>query len=293
MAASGIRRSTPVSHSSFRVCGRAQTACKLPPRASARRAAPTSAPSPAESMNVTRFRSTISVPPLSASSNKRSRNQSLLTAHRANDTVAALVPAARQWPAGSARPPTACSRPAGRPTARQAPRTRHLPRRPGGGRAIATAAQTRYPGHHAWVWPAAAAIAAIIALLALYWLLIQARTRTVRRLSLEPERTHGVTVLPADAVTSAITDELKTRPGIHRAAAALKGSPGAPGLQLSVTAADHTDPALLRGYIEREALTHLRASLERDTIPPPCYASGSSPPRTAPCYDPGVSRNGE
>jgi hypothetical protein len=132
---------------------------------------------------------------------------------------------------------------------------------------IVTAAQARYPGRHAWVWPAAAASAAIIALLALYWLLIQARTGTVRRLSLEPERTHGVTVLPADAVTGAITDELKTRPGIHRAAAALRGSPAAPGLELSVTAADHTDPALLRGYIEGEALTHLRASLERETIP--------------------------
>ena len=135
------------------------------------------------------------------------------------------------------------------------------------GAPIVTAAQTRYPGQHAWVWPAAAAIAAIIALLALYWLLIQARTSTVRRLSLEPERTHGVTILPADAVTGAITDELKTRPGIHRAAAALRGSPAAPGLELSVTAADHTDPALLRGYIEREALTHLRAALERETIP--------------------------
>ena len=54
MAASGIRRSTPVSHNSLRVCGRAQTACGLPPCAAARRAAPTSAPSPAESMNVTR-----------------------------------------------------------------------------------------------------------------------------------------------------------------------------------------------------------------------------------------------
>jgi hypothetical protein len=135
------------------------------------------------------------------------------------------------------------------------------------GAPIVTAAQARYPGRHAWVWPAAAASAAIVALLALYWLLIQARTSTVRRLSLEPERTHGVTVLPADAVTGAITDELNTRPGIHRAAAALRGSPAAPGLELSVTAADHTDPALLRGYIEGEALTHLRASLERETIP--------------------------
>lgn len=135
------------------------------------------------------------------------------------------------------------------------------------GAPLITAAQARYPGQHAWVWPAAAALAAIIALLALYWLLIQARTSAVRRLSLEPDRTHGVTVLPADAVTGAITDELKNRPGIHRATAVLKGSPAAPWLELTVSAADHTDPALLRGYTEDEALTHLRASLERETLP--------------------------
>ena len=58
-------------------------------------------------------------------------------------------------------------------------------------------AQTRYPTGHAWVWPVAAAAAAVIALLALWWLAAQTRTHTVRRLSLEPDRTGGVTVLPA------------------------------------------------------------------------------------------------
>jgi hypothetical protein len=128
-------------------------------------------------------------------------------------------------------------------------------------------AQTRYPTEHAWVWPAAAAAAAIIALLALYWLAAQTRTTTVRRLSLEPDRTHGVTVLPADAATGAITDELASWHGIHRANAALQGSPAAPELQLSVTAEDHADPAILRPRIETEALAHLRNALELDTIP--------------------------
>ena len=73
VAVSGIRRSTPVSHSSLRVGGREQTACRLPPWASARRATATKTPSPVESMKLTLFRSTISGSPPSASPSRRSR----------------------------------------------------------------------------------------------------------------------------------------------------------------------------------------------------------------------------
>ena len=128
-------------------------------------------------------------------------------------------------------------------------------------------AQARYPTGHAWVWPVAAAAAAVIALLALWWMAAQTRTHTVRRLSLEPDRTGGVTVLPADAAIGAITDELESYPDIQRASAALQGSPAAPRLQLSVTADDHADPAIVRTRIETEALAHLRTALELDTIP--------------------------
>ena len=127
-------------------------------------------------------------------------------------------------------------------------------------------AQVRYPTEHAWVWPAAAAAAAVIALLALWWLVAQTRTNTVRRLSLEPDRTHGATVLPADAAIGAITDELASWHGVHQANAALRGPPAAPDLQLSVTVDDRDDPAILRTRIETEALTHLRSALELGTI---------------------------
>lgn len=128
-------------------------------------------------------------------------------------------------------------------------------------------AQVRYPTEHAWVWPAVAAVTAVLAVLPLWWLAAQTRTNTVRRLSLEPDHTHGVTVLPADAATGAITDELESYPGIHRASAALRGSPAAPRMQLSVTAEDQADPAVLRTRIEAEALAHLRTALELHTIP--------------------------
>jgi hypothetical protein len=132
---------------------------------------------------------------------------------------------------------------------------------------LATPAQIRYPAQHGWVWPAAAAAAAVVALLALWWMAAQTSTKTVRRLPVEPDRIHGTTVLRADAATGAITDELEGYPSIRSASAALHGSPLAPGLRLSVTAENRADPATSRARIETEALPHLRAALELNTIP--------------------------
>jgi len=74
-------------------------------------------------------------------------------------------------------------------------------------------------------------------------------------------------VLRADAATDAITDELESYPSIRSAGAALRGSPLAPGLRLSVTAENRADPATTRTRIETEALPNLRTALELDTIP--------------------------
>jgi hypothetical protein len=132
---------------------------------------------------------------------------------------------------------------------------------------LLTHSQVQYPTQHGWVWPVAAAVSAIIALLALWWMAAQASTKTVRRLPLEPDRIHGTTTLRADAVTGAITDELKSYPGVQAADAALQGSPRTPGLRLSVTTENRADPAVSRARIETEALPNLRTALERDTIP--------------------------
>jgi len=132
---------------------------------------------------------------------------------------------------------------------------------------LATHAQVQYPAQHGWVWPVTAAAAAVIAVLALWWLAAQTSTKTVHRMPVEPDRIHGTTVLRADAATDAITDELGSYPGIRSAGAALRGSPLAPGLRLSVTAENRADPATTRTRIETEALPHLRTALELDTIP--------------------------
>lgn len=132
---------------------------------------------------------------------------------------------------------------------------------------LLTDSQVRYPTQHGWVWPVAAAVSAVIALLALWWIAAQTSTKTVRRMPLEPDRIHGTTVLRADAATGAITDELESYPSIRSADAALRGSPRTPGLRLSVTAENRANPASTRTRIETEALPHLRTALERDSIP--------------------------
>ena len=132
---------------------------------------------------------------------------------------------------------------------------------------LLTPGQARYPAGNGWVWPAVAAGSFVIAVLALWWMAAQSRTRAVRRLPLEPDRRQGTTTLRADAATAALTGELASQPGIRAADAVLRGSAVTPGLQLSVTAENRADPELVRVGIEAEALPHLRAALELDKLP--------------------------
>ena len=132
---------------------------------------------------------------------------------------------------------------------------------------LLTQGQVQYPTKNSWVWPVVAAASFLIAVLALWWMAAQTRTRAVRRVPLEPDRLHGTTTLRADAATGAITDELKSHPNIRAADALLHGSSATPGLRLGVTAENRADPGLVRAGIENEALPHLRSALELDKIP--------------------------
>jgi hypothetical protein len=132
---------------------------------------------------------------------------------------------------------------------------------------LLTHGQAQYPVTSSWAWPAAAAASFLIAMLALWWMAAQAKTRALHRLPLEPGRLHGTTTLRADAATAALTGELESHPGIRAARALLHGSPTTPALRLGVTAENRADPALIRAGIENQALPHLRAALELDTIP--------------------------
>ena len=133
--------------------------------------------------------------------------------------------------------------------------------------ALLTQGQVQYATKNSWVWPVVAAGSFVIAALALWWMAAQTRTRTVHRIPVEPDRLHGTTTLRADAATGALTDELKSHPGIRASDAVLHGSATTPGLRLGVTAENRADPGLVRAGVETEALPHLRGALELDKIP--------------------------
>lgn len=127
-------------------------------------------------------------------------------------------------------------------------------------------AERRFAQDHAWFWYVVAAVAVIIALLAIRWLLVQTRSGALRRLRVQGDA-GGRTHMPARAATRAVTDELSAHAGIARAAAVLTGSPSAPRLRLNVTADRDCDWPHVRGVLNGEALAHLRQALELDDLP--------------------------
>jgi hypothetical protein len=119
--------------------------------------------------------------------------------------------------------------------------------------------------HAAWFWSVTAIVCAILALLALRWLLVQARTEAIGTFSLERDKRRGTTRLPADAVTDAFEDDLQASLYIQQASAVLVGSADNPHLMLIATLRTGADPT---DAIERigQALSRLRTVLEHQTL---------------------------
>jgi hypothetical protein len=127
-----------------------------------------------------------------------------------------------------------------------------------------TAAQ-RYIHGHGWIWPVVAAAAIVVGLVCLRWLLVQARRDLLRHIRLDSHReAHpgaGRTILPADAVTDFVSDELADEPGVRRVTAFLSGRSERPELWLRLTAAADIDPDRLRQHLAGELLPSLRGAL--------------------------------
>lgn len=125
----------------------------------------------------------------------------------------------------------------------------------------------RFTERQDWFWPALAGLAAILALLALWWLIAQLRTDRLRGIDLRPSGRDGQTYLQGDAITSAIEEEIESYRGVSRTQARLSGTRTAPRLTLVVTLDGRVGVGEIRHRVEEQALDHARRALEIDWLP--------------------------
>jgi hypothetical protein len=118
------------------------------------------------------------------------------------------------------------------------------------------------PALPGWVPAVVAAVAVIIGLLALRWLIAQ----TIRRPAgstwqLSPDTTTGTTRIDTDAAVRPLADEIEDLPGVRSATARLTGPHAHPHLHLRVSADDHADISDLRRRIDEHAIPRLTHAL--------------------------------
>jgi hypothetical protein len=119
-----------------------------------------------------------------------------------------------------------------------------------------------------WFWPAAALAAALLALLALRWLIaVLSPAPRAGDITIRGDRSAGRTTLRSAALSDALATELQTYRGVHVAHVRVSGTPTDPGLDIAVGTTEDADLAQLRQRIEAEALTHARAALDTPRLP--------------------------
>jgi hypothetical protein len=119
-----------------------------------------------------------------------------------------------------------------------------------------------------WFWPAAAMAAALLALLALRWLIaVLSPAPHIEDIAIRGDRSAGRTSLRSGALGEALTTELETYRGVHAAYVRVSGTPTDPSLDIAVRTTENADLAQLRHRIDTEALTHARQALDTPQLP--------------------------
>ena len=122
--------------------------------------------------------------------------------------------------------------------------------------------------HGDWLWPVIAGVAAIVALLALRWLLaLLFSTDRAGDLTLTGDRTLGRTTLSAAAVTEAVSYEIGSYSGVQSARARLIGDQSNPTLVITASLEEAADLPGLRRRIEANAVRHAKQALENPNLP--------------------------
>jgi len=136
-------------------------------------------------------------------------------------------------------------------------------------RTLAGNGASRFVGDNGrWLWPVAAAVALIVALLVLRWLIaVLFSTDRVRVLPLHTDRATDRTTLAAPAVADAVRGEIEGYHTVRSAKVWLIGSSEEPRLAVRVDTEADADLGALRDRIEHGALAHARHALDRPDLP--------------------------
>lgn len=119
-----------------------------------------------------------------------------------------------------------------------------------------------------WVLYVVAAVAVVLALLCLRWLVAQlARKPKTHTWRIEDDAEHGHTDLAARTATTPFTAEVAAYPGIHAAHADLSGLPHDPTLAVVVTTEHDADLTDIRHRLDTHGLPRLREALDLTTLP--------------------------
>jgi len=124
-------------------------------------------------------------------------------------------------------------------------------------------------GHGHWLWPLAAVLGAIAALLTLRWLiaLLFSGDRAVHLAVRTEDCTAGRTTLRPGALSDAVSTEIGSYRCVDSAKARVLGDDHNPHLVVAVTTHGDADVAALRHRIETDALTHARQVLDQPALP--------------------------
>ncbi|MEJ7772470.1 MAG: hypothetical protein WKF51_11265 [Geodermatophilaceae bacterium] len=118
-----------------------------------------------------------------------------------------------------------------------------------------------------WYWSVVAVVAAVVALLCLWWLLIQTRSDRVSAIRVSEDRTAGSTFLDAGAFTSALEAEIGTYRGVSRVGAYLSGTPNRYRATVRVALDGRIDAGEIHDRIVGQALPMARNALSVTELP--------------------------
>jgi hypothetical protein len=100
-----------------------------------------------------------------------------------------------------------------------------------------------------WFWPVVAAVAVLLALLCLRWLVFQLKPRpSLGDFTFASDEDRGQTVVPSGAVERAVVTDLESEPGVRKAGARLR---------------QHSDPLTVDAWVDYDSASQVPALREK------------------------------